>query len=604
MFRSAPFVLMLLAALAAPASPRAKGPVMPAPVVQAAPPEGAPADAAAAAADPTMGHADSAVEDSIEAEYRAAFFYSLSCLAAMSGDAKDQAALLEKAQESDPSSALLLEERGDAAVALGQISAAADLLKQALAQDPKNLDLRRKLSRVLQDADRMPEARALFLKPDGSDPDDPDFLRNLVGLDFVQEDLPSAERRLRALLAAGGSTDDRELLGLALQRRQHWGDAVAEYRQVVAADATRSSTWARLAECEESEGDTPASKADLLLGLKTNPDSPLLSDQLGRLLYRLDDYAGAEAAFSRLVDRDPTDAHSLLYRGLSRLKTGRFKEAEADFTALGGLQKDDPDQGYALALALMMQKKYAQAEDELRKVLALNPQAEAAWAQLAFVYEREKKPSDAVGALRQGLKLLPTSEELALLLSAEQEDQGDLAGAEQALRDSLRHGGGDEIRFQLAVILDKRGEFPLAEKELSDLIVESPKHAQALNYLGYSWADRGEKLDQAEALIRRALALDPGNRYYLDSLGWTLYKEGRQKEAFEPLSRAAQGMADSSDSDEAVVFDHLAAVEKDLGQLSASADSKAKADAIRARSAARPAGDADSDSDPGKEPGL
>jgi len=537
-----------------------------------------------------------------EAEYRAAYFYALSCLAGLGGDPADRSLLLQRAQEADPDSRLLMEESAEASLELGKPDAAAGQLRHAVALNPGDLDLRRKLSRVYRETGRIAEARALFLKPDGSDPDDPEWLRCLVGLDFEQGDFASAERRLRALLQQGGGVDDRELLGLTLQRRQRWPEAAAEYRKVVALDPSRSSSWGRLADCEESQGDTTSARADLLSGLKADPGSPLLDDQLGRLLYRTEDFQGAEQAFGRLVERDPTDTHSLLYRGLSRLKNRRYQEAEADFTLLGGLQKDDPDQGYALALAYMMQKKYGQAEDQLKKVIKLNGQAEAAWAQLALVYEREKKGPAAVEALRQGLKTLPGSEELALLLSAELEDRNELPAAEEALRDSLKHGGGDEVRFQLAVILDKRGDFPAAEKELSDLIAESPRHAQALNYLGYSWADKGVKLDQAEALIRRALEVDPGNRYYLDSLGWTLFKAGRAKDALDPLDQASKGMADSSDADEALVFEHLAAVQASLG-LQADADmSKARAQAIRSRSAARPAGDADAPG--GGEPGL
>ncbi|HTA16188.1 MAG TPA: tetratricopeptide repeat protein, partial [bacterium] len=226
------------------------------------------------------------------------------------------------------------------------------------------------------------------------------------------------------------------------------------------------------------------------------------------------------------------------------------------------------------------------------------PQVEDAWADLALLDERQKRSAETVETLKQGLKALPDSQELALFLCGVQEDHKDLPAAEDTLKEALSRGGGDEMRFQLAVVLDKRGDFPAAEKELKTLIAESPKHAEALNYLGYSWAERGEKLKQAEGLIRRALAVDPGNRYYLDSLGWTLYKQGRAKDALDPLTRAAKAVGDSSDADEAVVFDHLAAVQKSLGQPAAAGLSLKKAGEIRARALRRPP-DPDSDSDSG-----
>ncbi|HXC64338.1 MAG TPA: tetratricopeptide repeat protein, partial [bacterium] len=145
--------------------------------------------------------------------------------------------------------------------------------------------------------------------------------------------------------------------------------------------------------------------------------------------------------------------------------------------------------------------------------------------------------------------------------------------------------------------LDKQGLFPKAEVELQALIAADPKDAEALNYLGYSWADRGEKLPEAEALIRRALSAEPGNSYYLDSLGWTLYKEKRPDEALGPLQQASKPLAGSSDADEAVVYDHLAEVQAALGHGAEAQQARAQALAIRGRAKLNPA-DAD------KEPGL
>lgn len=53
-----------------------------------------------------------------------------------------------------------------------------------------------------------------------------------------------------------------------------------------------------------------------------------------------------------------------------------------------------------------------------------------------------------------------------------------------------------------------------------------PKNAQAMNYLGYSWAEHGMKLEESEKLLRSAVQLDPDNGAYLDSLGWIRFKRG------------------------------------------------------------------------------
>ena len=54
----------------------------------------------------------------------------------------------------------------------------------------------------------------------------------------------------------------------------------------------------------------------------------------------------------------------------------------------------------------------------------------------------------------------------------------------------------------------------------------NPKNAAALNYLGYTWAEMGVQLDEAEDLIMRALKIQPNDGFYIDSLGWVYYQKG------------------------------------------------------------------------------
>ena len=70
-------------------------------------------------------------------------------------------------------------------------------------------------------------------------------------------------------------------------------------------------------------------------------------------------------------------------------------------------------------------------------------------------------------------------------------------------------------------------------------IALDPEHASALNYLGYTYADLGINLDEAEALIKKALSIKPDDGYITDSLGWVYFKKGQYAEAIEWLKKAA-----------------------------------------------------------------
>ena len=65
-----------------------------------------------------------------------------------------------------------------------------------------------------------------------------------------------------------------------------------------------------------------------------------------------------------------------------------------------------------------------------------------------------------------------------------------------------------------------------------------PAYADALNYLAYLWANRGIRLDDALRHIQAALALDPDNAAYLDTLGWVYYQQGRYADALDLLLQA------------------------------------------------------------------
>ena len=79
-----------------------------------------------------------------------------------------------------------------------------------------------------------------------------------------------------------------------------------------------------------------------------------------------------------------------------------------------------------------------------------------------------------------------------------------------------------------------------------------PAHAEAYNYVGYMFAEKGVNLDEAVTLITKALDLEPDNGYFIDSLGWALYQQGRYPEALRELKRAVEKA-----KEDPVIFDHL-----------------------------------------------
>ncbi len=94
--------------------------------------------------------------------------------------------------------------------------------------------------------------------------------------------------------------------------------------------------------------------------------------------------------------------------------------------------------------------------------------------------------------------------------------------------------------------------WPAAEADFEKALALRPDQPSVLNYLGYSYLERHEKLDEALGMIERAVAARPDDGAFVDSLGWGLYRLGRYDEAVTQMERAVELMPIDS-----VVNDHL-----------------------------------------------
>ena len=109
-----------------------------------------------------------------------------------------------------------------------------------------------------------------------------------------------------------------------------------------------------------------------------------------------------------------------------------------------------------------------------------------------------------------------------------------------------------DARYLLGVYLYQLGRPGEAEPELREAFRLDPEHAPALNYLGYSLAERSDRLEEALLLVQRAVAIEPWTGAFLDSLGWVYFQMGRYDEARPPLEQAARELPQDP-----TILDHL-----------------------------------------------
>jgi Flp pilus assembly protein TadD len=134
-----------------------------------------------------------------------------------------------------------------------------------------------------------------------------------------------------------------------------------------------------------------------------------------------------------------------------------------------------------------------------------------------------------------------------------------LVAEAQLLRDANRHGDAydmlgqalqkvpdqPELLYDYALTAEKLERHDVAEENLRKLIQVKPDHAHAYNALGYSLADRNQRLPEARKLIEKALEISPEDYFIIDSLGWVLYRQGDLPGAARELRRAYAGRPDA-----------------------------------------------------------
>lgn len=197
------------------------------------------------------------------------------------------------------------------------------------------------------------------------------------------------------------------------------------------------------------------------------------------------------------------DAHVLLARIAE--DQGRYDEAIAELERV-----DDPSMRYA---AHMRQAALRARQGRIEDALAL---------------------VDAAGALDDEEQTLGVLTKAQILRDAGQVDKAAalLAKADKDLPDTV------EIKYELAMLSERQGKVAQLEKLLRQVIALDPEHAHAYNALGYTLADRNQRLPEALDLITQALELSPNDPFILDSMGWVKFRMGDLPAAAEYLQRA------------------------------------------------------------------
>jgi tetratricopeptide (TPR) repeat protein len=226
--------------------------------------------------------------------------------------------------------------------------------------------------------------------------------------------------------------------------------------------------------------------------------------------------------------------------GLIYFEKGQLDRAATEFSLVLAAAPDDVRVRYYLA---SVQAELGQSQLALKGFAAIPPDSDYyvdAQVRRAYLLQKDD-PTGAIRGLESALRQRPESLELMAYLASLYRQEKDYPRAIQLLEQLVAQvPDNDRYRFTLGAAYDEANQKERSLAEMRKAIQLNPRNAAALNYLGYSLADQGVQLDEAERLIRRALELQPNEGIYIDSLGWVYYRRGDYKRAVEQLERAVE----------------------------------------------------------------
>jgi tetratricopeptide (TPR) repeat protein len=420
---------------------------------------------------------------------------------------------------------------------------------------------------------------------------------------FLSPVVPGAAGQPAPTAVEAGDPAYYYLLGRRLESVGKIEEAITAHQRAIALDQGSAELRAELAGLYARQDNAVDAVANAEAALARDPSNQEANRILGTVYAELGQrrlpvragedpatYPARAIAALEKARGDGFDVGLDFMLGRLYLQTGAFDKA---VPLLQGVVESQPalvDAAILLSTAQEGAGQPAGAVATLEKVLGENPGSFRAQLRIAEIYEQDEQWNEAANALAKAQKLNPRAPMIArrravallsagrapesrdllqatiasgqadakdpillYLLAESQRVVKDLPAA-QATAEKLIAANPDDVRglHVLSLILQDKGDDKGAERTLRDLLARDPMDANALNSLGYMLAERGERLEEAVTLLQRALAVEPGNPSYLDSLGWAYFQQGKLELADSPLTEAAEKLKSSS-----VVQDHL-----------------------------------------------
>lgn len=500
-------------------------------------------------------------EPDLECSY---FYFLWGRYAELTGRLNEALEAYEKALICDPAADYITRKLPVLLLRLDRDREAGERLRSYLEKHPDEAGARMLLAKILIRRQEYDAAVEQYLTIHRRHPDETQALLLLSELYLARGQVDSARRVLQQILDLSRDTYPAHVLLARIYAREKDVDEAMRYYQKALA-----INWS----------------SDLEL-------------EAGELYLQNKEYGAAEEVFSQVLARESGNEEAGLALVQAYLLQGKEKAALSELERLKNQSENPGRIELAIARVYARSKQYKKAAEILEDLLIRESRPQARYL-LGIIYFQLKQYEDALNQLQQ---ISPVAEEyeegvflqirllrildrtddairvleqalsgrevrnvdLYVLLATLYQTQDQEPLAEEVYARALeKYPDNVELLYEYGMYLEQTGRQDQAIAIMEKVLVLKPDHAAALNFIGYSWADRGEHLDKALEYIRRAVELKPKNGYIRDSLGWVYYRLGELDKAQQELEKAV-----TLSADDPAIQEHLGDVYLESGQLS------------------------------------
>jgi len=399
----------------------------------------------------------------------------------------------------------------------------------ALKLDPKMVDAKILLAQILESQGEIIKATALFREVVREKPDwEEGYLKLAQSLVYEKKFheairiLEDMKRRFPDSLSV-----DYYIATIYQAYLDQPARALAYFGNILKADPENVKVRHQMAQIYVDQNKMKEALKELLLIEKQAPADLGLQLQIASVYQELGDIQETIVRLENILKSNPDADRIHYYLGLVLEKQGKNDEALAHFAKVPPPSSFFKDARLHEALLYRELKQEETAIHVLEKAIVKDSKIPQFYLLLSLMEEERKNDDKAIDVLKKGVRAVP---------------------------------GDEQLSFNLATSYDRIGKREEAIRLMRKTLGINPKNASALNYIGYTYAEDGKNLDEAEKLVQGALALKPNDGFIVDSLGWVYYQKGEYKKSLATLERAARLLPK-----EPVIHEHLGDVWLKLG---------------------------------------